>query len=57
MPLTDKSANVLDEGCRDRIGDLGIAKSLNDINTGITVTHMQTEHVLGTQVYMTPEYH
>jgi serine/threonine protein kinase len=52
-----KSANVLlDEGCRDRVGDFGIAKSLNDINAGITVTHMQTERVMGTQVYMTPEY-
>jgi serine/threonine protein kinase len=49
-----KSTNVLlDEGCRDRIGDFGITKSPNDINTDITVTHMQTEHVLGTQVYMT----
>ena len=36
-----KSANVLlDEGCRDRIGDFGIAKSLNDNNSDITVTHM-----------------
>jgi interleukin-1 receptor-associated kinase 4 len=52
-----KSANVLlDEGCRGRIGDFGIAKSLNDNHAGITVTHMQTEHVLGTQVYMAPEY-
>jgi interleukin-1 receptor-associated kinase 4 len=52
-----KSANVLlDEGCRGRVGDFGIAKSLNDNNAGITVTHMQTERVMGTQVYMTPEY-
>jgi serine/threonine protein kinase len=52
-----KSANVLlDRGCLGRIGDFGIAKSLNDKNTGITVTHLQTEHILGTQVYMAPEY-
>ena len=52
-----KSANVLlDRGCHGRIGDFGIAKSLNDNITGITLTHMQTEHILGTQVYMTPEY-
>jgi len=52
-----KSANVLlDEGCRGRIGDFGIAKSLNDNNAGIKVTHIQTEHVIGTQVYMAPEY-
>jgi serine/threonine protein kinase len=51
-----KSANVLlDEGCRGRIGDFGIAKSLNDNHSGITSTHMQTEHVMGTQVYMAPE--
>jgi interleukin-1 receptor-associated kinase 4 len=52
-----KSANVLlDEACRGRIGDFGIAKSLNDKNAGIAVTHVQTEHVMGTQVYMAPEY-
>ena len=49
-------ANVLlDRGCQDRIGDFGIAKSLNDNNAGITFTHMQTEHILGTQVSMAPE--
>ena len=53
-----KSANVLlDEGCRDRIGDFGIARSLKDKGGGITFTDLQTEHVMGTQVYMTPEYH
>jgi serine/threonine protein kinase len=53
-----KSANVLlIRGCQGRIGDLGIAKSLNDNNAGITATHMHTEHVMGTQVYMAPEYH
>ncbi len=52
-----KSANVLlDEGCRGRIGDFGLATSLNDNNAGIIVTHMQTVHVMGTQVYMAPEY-
>jgi hypothetical protein len=25
-------------------------------DSGITATHMQTEHVLDTQVYMSPEY-
>jgi serine/threonine protein kinase len=52
-----KSANVLlDRGCQGRIGDFGISKSLNDNNAGITSTHMHTEHVMGTQVYMAPEY-
>jgi serine/threonine protein kinase len=52
-----KSANVLlDEGCRGRIGDFGISRSLKDDGGGITCTHLQTEHVLGTQVYMAPEY-
>jgi serine/threonine protein kinase len=52
-----KSANVLlDRGCQDRIGDFGIARSLNDNHAGITSTHMHTEHVMGTQVYMAPEY-
>jgi serine/threonine protein kinase len=44
-----KSANVLlDEGCRGRIGDFGIARSLNENHPGITCTHMQTEDVMGT---------
>jgi interleukin-1 receptor-associated kinase 4 len=52
-----KSANVLlDEGCRGRVGDFGVARSLNDNSAGITVTQIQTEHVMGTQVYMAPEY-
>jgi interleukin-1 receptor-associated kinase 4 len=52
-----KSANVLlDRGCQGRIGGIGIAESLNDSNAGIAVTHMHTEHVMGTQVYMPPEY-
>jgi serine/threonine protein kinase len=41
-----KSTNVLlDRGCHDRIGDFGIARSLNDNNAGMKVTHMQTERV------------
>ncbi len=53
-----KSANVLlDRGCHGRVGDFGIAKSLKDNGGGITFTHLQTEHVMGTQVYMAPEYH
>ncbi len=53
-----KSANVLlDRGCQGRIGDFGIARSLKDNGGGITFTHVQTEHVIGTQVYMAPEYH
>jgi interleukin-1 receptor-associated kinase 4 len=52
-----KSANVLlDEGCRGRIGDFGIARSLNDNHSDIIDTYVQTEHVMGTQVYMAPEY-
>ena len=53
-----KSANVLlDRGCHGRVGDFGIAKSLKDNGGGITFTHLQTEHVMGTvtQVYMVPE--
>jgi serine/threonine protein kinase len=49
-----KSANVLlDRGCQ---GDFGIARSLNDNNAGIAITHMETERVMGTQVYMATEY-
>ena len=45
-----KSANVLlDEGCRGRIGDFGIARSLNDKRAGVTSTHLHTEYVMGTQ--------
>ncbi len=52
-----KSANVLlDRGCQRRIGDFGIARSLNDNNAGIAITHMETERVIGTQVYMATEY-
>ena len=52
-----KNANVLlDEGYRGNVGDFGITRPLNDYSVGITVTQIQTEHVMGTQVYMTPEY-
>ena len=52
-----ESANVLlDRGCHDRIGDFVIARSINLKNADITATHMHTEHVMGTQVYMAPEY-
>ncbi len=52
-----KSATVLlDRGCQGRIGDFGIASSLNDNHTVITSTHMHTEHVMDTKVYMVPEY-
>ena len=53
-----KSANVLlDRGCQGRIGDFGIARSLKDNGGGITFTHLQIEHVMGTHVYMASEYH
>ncbi len=45
---------LLDRSCLGRIGDFGIARSLNYNSAGIT--HMHTEHVMGTQVYMAPEY-
>ncbi len=51
-----KSANVLNRGCQGRVGDFGIARSLNDNNAGIAISHMQTERVMGTQVYMATEY-
>ena len=52
-----KSTNVLLDECRrGRIADFGIGRSLNVIDTGTIVTHMQTEHVMGTQVYMAPGY-
>jgi serine/threonine protein kinase len=58
IPRDVKSVNVLlDRGCHGRIGDFGIARSLKDNEGGIASTHLQTEHVVGTQVYMAPEYH
>ena len=48
---------LLDRVCHGRTGDFGIARSLEDNGGGITFTHGQTEHVMGTQVYMSPEYH
>ena len=54
-----KSANVLlDEGCRDRIGDFGIAKSLNDNNTVIFISSLvllQKQHFFRTFVYYNGE--
>ena len=52
-----KSANaLLDRVCHVRVGDFGITRSLNDHHSDITATHMQTENVMDTQVYMVPEY-
>ncbi|GMH62382.1 hypothetical protein TrST_g13769 [Triparma strigata] len=52
-----KSANVLlDRGLVARIGDFGIAHDKNNVS-GMTATHIQIDHVLGTLVYMPPEYH
>jgi len=51
-----KSANVLlDRNLVGRIGDFGIAKSATD-HRGVAATHMQTQNVAGTQIYMSPEY-
>jgi interleukin-1 receptor-associated kinase 4 len=51
-----KSANMLlDRGYQGRISDFGFVEYHNDNYTGITSTHMQTEHVMGTQAYMEPE--
>ena len=52
-----KSANVLlDHGCVGRIGDFGIAKCIKDHANEAAATHLQTQHVVGTFVYMAPEY-
>ena len=55
-----KSANVLlDHGCVGRIGDFGIAKRVKDHTKSaatVTATHLQTQNVVGTLVYMAPEY-
>jgi serine/threonine protein kinase len=55
-----KSANVLlDHGCVGRIGDFGIAKCVKDHTNsaaGVTATHLQTQQIVGTPVYMAPEY-
>jgi serine/threonine protein kinase len=47
---------LLDRGCIGRIGDFGIAKSLISNTGGVTARHMHTNQVMGTQVYMSPEY-
>jgi serine/threonine protein kinase len=51
-----QSANMLlDRACQGRIGDFGFSEYHNDNYVDITSTHMQTEHVMGTQAYMSPE--
>ena len=51
-----KCANILlDRNCVGRLGDFGIAKSTTDA-AGVMATHVQTGHVVGTHVYMSPEY-
>lgn len=51
-----KSANVLlGRGLVGCIGDFGIAREVNQ-SGGMTMTHIQTERVVGTLVYMAPEY-
>ena len=51
-----KSANVLlDRNCVGRIGDFGICKAATD-KCGVTATHLQTKNVVGTLLYMSPEY-
>ena len=37
---------LLDRSYHDRVADFGIARSLNDTHSDITVTNMQTENVL-----------
>jgi len=53
-----KSANILlDKFDVGRMGDFGISKALTATNSqGATATHMQTQNVVGTLVYMAPEY-
>jgi serine/threonine protein kinase len=55
-----KSDNVLlDHGCVGRIGDFGIAKCVKDHTNSaasVTATHLQTQQIVGTLVYMAPEY-
>jgi len=53
-----KSANILlDKFDVGRIGDFGISKALTATNSqGVKATHMQTQNVVGTLVYMAPEY-
>ena len=51
-----KTANVLlDRGLVGRIGDFGLARQVRD-SGGPTATHIQAERVLGTLIYMAPEY-
>jgi serine/threonine protein kinase len=55
-----KSANVLlDHGCVGRIGDFGNAKCVKDHTNsaaGVTATHLQNQQIVGTPVYIAPEY-
>ena len=53
-----KTANLLlDRGLVGRIGDFGLARTANEGGAGgVTVTHIQTERVIGTLIYMAPEY-
>ena len=51
-----KTANVLlDHHLVGRIGDFGLARQVSE-GGGPTATHIQTERVLGTLIYMAPEY-
>jgi len=45
---------LLDRHCVGRIGDFGICKSATDTG-GVTATHLQTQNVVGTLLYMSPE--
>ena len=49
-----KSANVLLGSSGAKLGDFGVTRILETDRTN--VTHLQTEHVIGTQLYMAPEY-
>jgi len=52
-----KSANVLlDRGLVGRIGDFGIARAAAASSSGGTKTVFRTENIVGTSVYMAPEY-
>lgn len=55
-----KTANVLlDRGLVGRIGDFGLARNMTgdaDLGGRTTVTHVHTERLLGTLIYMSPEY-
>ena len=46
---------MLDRNCVGRIGDFGICKSATDTGS-VTATHIQTQNVVGTLLYMSSEY-